>query len=56
MKIRKLNLKLLKKIQWIIKQPLTNKPENSLCTISDLFVWIKNNNIYTEYEILDLPN
>tara|TARA_B100001057_G_C22868713_1_gene957752 strand:- start:2518 stop:3309 length:792 start_codon:yes stop_codon:yes gene_type:complete len=56
MKIKNINLDLIKKLPWIIKQPLSQKPENSKSTISDLFVWIKNRDIKTEYEILDLPN
>ena len=56
MKIKNINLDLIKKLPWIIQQPLSQKPENSKSTISDLFVWIKNKDIQTEYEILDLPN
>lgn len=56
MKLKNINLNLIKKLPWLIKQPLSKKPDNYQSTISDLFVWIKDKNIQTEYEILDLPN
>ncbi len=55
-KLKKLNFKNIKKIPWIIGQPLTKIPDFSRSRISDLFVWINSKEINTFYEFMDLPS
>ena len=55
MKIKSITFNKIKKLPWILKQPLAKIPKNKFSVISDLFVWRKTNNIDTFFEILDLP-
>ncbi len=55
-KLKKINLKNLRKIPWVIGQPLTKVPDLSKSRISDLFVWINSSEIKTYYEFMDLPS
>jgi len=55
-KLKKINFKKLKKIPWSFNQPLSKAPPNHKFRISDLFVWIKNSEIQTFYEFMDLPS
>jgi len=48
-------LKKILKIYWLIKQPLTKKPSDSLAMVSDLFVWRRDEDWSTFFELVDLP-
>ena len=41
MKIKSITFNKIKKLPWILKQPLAKIPKNKFSVISDLFVWRK---------------
>lgn len=40
---------------WVLKQPLTEKPERSGAAVSDLFVWRYSEDWETYFELTDIP-
>jgi len=43
------------KIHWLVKQSLTKKPTDRRAKVSDLFMWRKDKDWRTFFELLDLP-
>ena len=39
---------------WTFKQPITNQPKNNIASISDLFVWFRNNEFEVFFELLNI--
>jgi hypothetical protein len=44
----------IKKVPWVLAQPLTKKPDNLEAKISDLFVWRVGKDWNTYFELLDI--
>ena len=49
-------LRKAKKAPWVLNQPLTNKPSDSLAVISDLFIWRDHQEWNTYFELLDVAS